>query len=503
MSVPTPDSPVRLQLKCSNTEDFIERFAPNVTRGGIFLPSRELRDVGAVIRFELALADERVVFAGVGVVTWAKPKGMGVKFTALDPESAPILERLLVRRQLETTGSSAPDDAPKANGVAADATPATSANGAPHATPATSANGVAPLATPAASVNGTAALATPATSANGVAPHATPATSANGTAPRATSANGTAALASPAASANGTAAHATPATFAHAPTAASAPAAVLASRPAPEAATAPPATSANESTTARTAGKKKSSAGLTVAGALVLAGLAAAAVLGRDRLGLGSGPATTAITASTAAPPPERAPSTATMPAAPPTPEAPPPVPAPSAGPAAPSAPASSAVGGPAAPAAAPPEVAAADQQSPTRAAPARTSDATPAPARTAAPATPARASGVRIESLLVGPDYKRFTCPDPTRRFSLRSHKTVNVCLQIEHPPKTDRLALVWERNGTFYGKTPVEVPATRPSFRTRAHMKIGEGRLGSWTVRVVSERNVTLAQAAFDIER
>jgi hypothetical protein len=74
---------------------------------------------------------------------------------------------------------------------------------------------------------------------------------------------------------------------------------------------------------------------------------------------------------------------------------------------------------------------------------------------------------------------------------------------MEIEHRPRPDRVALVWERNGAFYGKTPVAVPATRTSFRSRAHMKIGESRLGSWTVRVVSQRNVTLAQAAFDIGR
>src|SRR5436190_19911535 len=99
MVAPTPDSWVRLHLKCSDPEDFIEKFALNVTRGGIFLPTREPSDVGESIRFELLLEDAAVVFAGEGIVTWAKPQGMGVKFTALDPAMAPILERLLKRRE--------------------------------------------------------------------------------------------------------------------------------------------------------------------------------------------------------------------------------------------------------------------------------------------------------------------------------------------------------------------------------------------------------------------
>src|SRR5262245_2005542 len=123
MVEPTPDGPVRLHLKCSGTEEFIELFAPNVTRGGIFLPSREPRDVGASIRFEVMLLDDRVVFAGDGVVMWVKPKGMGVKFTKLDPATEPVLERLLARRQGGQPVKAAPPAA-AAPSLATVATPA-------------------------------------------------------------------------------------------------------------------------------------------------------------------------------------------------------------------------------------------------------------------------------------------------------------------------------------------------------------------------------------------
>jgi hypothetical protein len=113
-----------------------------------------------------------------------------------------------------------------------------------------------------------------------------------------------------------------------------------------------------------------------------------------------------------------------------------------------------------------------------------------------------ASSGGLRIESVLVGPTYERFTCPKPITRFSLRAHQTVNVCLQVEHRPQPDHVTLVWERNGAFYGKTPLELPGTHTNVRTRAHMKIGQSRLGSWSVRVVTDRNVTLAQVSFDVE-
>ena len=64
--------------------------------------------MGATIRFEIALLDDTVVFAGEGVVTWAKPKGMGVKFTTLDPATEPMLERLLSRRAAAAAAPESP-----------------------------------------------------------------------------------------------------------------------------------------------------------------------------------------------------------------------------------------------------------------------------------------------------------------------------------------------------------------------------------------------------------
>ena len=103
---------------------------------------------------------------------------------------------------------------------------------------------------------------------------------------------------------------------------------------------------------------------------------------------------------------------------------------------------------------------------------------------------------------MVAGASYKNFTCPNPTARFSAKSIKTVNVCMQVAHRPGvTDRLTLVWERNGAFSGKTSVELPSSKSTVRTRAHMKISANRLGSWSVRVVSERNAPLAQTTFDV--
>lgn len=88
-------------------ETFYEKFSPNVTRGGIFLASREPQPVGEVFRFEVYLATGGAVLSGEGRVTWVKafnpaeptrPHGMGVQFIYIDPETRPVLDELLKRK---------------------------------------------------------------------------------------------------------------------------------------------------------------------------------------------------------------------------------------------------------------------------------------------------------------------------------------------------------------------------------------------------------------------
>ncbi|MGA7745310.1 MAG: hypothetical protein ABSF35_06985 [Polyangia bacterium] len=105
-SDPSP-SLVRLHLRYPDVDTFVARFAPNVTRGGIFLASRKPRPVGEVVRFEVSLAQGPPLLWGSGRVTWvrefnpAEPHrahGMGVQFTFVDPGCQPLLERLLEKK---------------------------------------------------------------------------------------------------------------------------------------------------------------------------------------------------------------------------------------------------------------------------------------------------------------------------------------------------------------------------------------------------------------------
>ena len=108
--VSTPDVPLlRLQLRYPDEATFIQRFAPNVTRGGIFLASRSPHPVGTVIAFEVSLLQGPPLLGGTGKVAWVREfnpedpqraHGMGVQFLAVAPGSRPMLERLLAHKAL-------------------------------------------------------------------------------------------------------------------------------------------------------------------------------------------------------------------------------------------------------------------------------------------------------------------------------------------------------------------------------------------------------------------
>jgi uncharacterized protein (TIGR02266 family) len=95
---------VRIQLRYPDEATFIQRFSPNVTRGGIFLASRAPHPVGTVVAFEVAIVQGPPLLTGTGKVAWVREfnpeepqraHGMGVQFLQLTPSCRPFLERLL------------------------------------------------------------------------------------------------------------------------------------------------------------------------------------------------------------------------------------------------------------------------------------------------------------------------------------------------------------------------------------------------------------------------
>ena len=115
--------PVRIRLRYASFDTFIDKFAPNVTRGGVFIASRTPLPIGATFAFEIQLAGGEVALAGDGKVTWVKafdpaapqkPHGMGVQFLRLDGPSRELLNKILARKA--AAGPGAPARSPMALG---------------------------------------------------------------------------------------------------------------------------------------------------------------------------------------------------------------------------------------------------------------------------------------------------------------------------------------------------------------------------------------------------
>jgi molecular chaperone DnaK len=97
---------MRIKLKYPDVETFIQKYAVNISRGGIFIATKQPKAVGTFVRFEFLLSDATTtsIIRGEGQVQWTKEfdpahptkaHGMGVKFSRLDAESQGVIDRAL------------------------------------------------------------------------------------------------------------------------------------------------------------------------------------------------------------------------------------------------------------------------------------------------------------------------------------------------------------------------------------------------------------------------
>jgi Tfp pilus assembly protein PilZ len=95
---------LRCSLDYSRLDDFVTRFARNLSRAGVFLPMREPLELGSPVRFEIVLADAQVALRGEGTVSFRAPyepgandrlHGIGIRLTKLDAPSREVIERVM------------------------------------------------------------------------------------------------------------------------------------------------------------------------------------------------------------------------------------------------------------------------------------------------------------------------------------------------------------------------------------------------------------------------
>ncbi len=99
---------LRIKLRYDDVESMVQRFAPNVGKSGLFLPTKSLQPVGAEVKFELRIIDDTPVLVGLGRVKAAKapdpaaPRasfGMAIELMRVTRESREVILRMLERRK--------------------------------------------------------------------------------------------------------------------------------------------------------------------------------------------------------------------------------------------------------------------------------------------------------------------------------------------------------------------------------------------------------------------
>src|ERR1700722_1537220 len=95
---------LNVRYKSATVDEFIENHSHDVSRGGIFIKTPTPFPPGTLLKFEIRIAGDKAVIAGVGRVVWKRetaqasgelPAGMGVKFIKLDDSSRGVIDKLV------------------------------------------------------------------------------------------------------------------------------------------------------------------------------------------------------------------------------------------------------------------------------------------------------------------------------------------------------------------------------------------------------------------------
>lgn len=101
-----PRSSVDLDVSLGSDHNFYSGFAENLSVGGVFVATHQLRPVGEIVEVCIHLPDGTEVRAA-GEVRWVRlfnsdsdmPPGMGLRFLTLEPASNQAIERFLSHRE--------------------------------------------------------------------------------------------------------------------------------------------------------------------------------------------------------------------------------------------------------------------------------------------------------------------------------------------------------------------------------------------------------------------
>lgn len=98
---------VDLDVTVSSEHNFYAGFVENMSHGGLFIATHQLKPVGERLEFSVHLPDEGGPIRGLGEVRWVRvysessnvPPGMGIRFLEVSDETNARIERFLAQRE--------------------------------------------------------------------------------------------------------------------------------------------------------------------------------------------------------------------------------------------------------------------------------------------------------------------------------------------------------------------------------------------------------------------
>ena len=89
-----------VQFRLANMTQFLEKYANNISLGGIFISSTTPHSKGSKIYLQFYLEDGQKLIEGLGEVVHVNPPdsanpGMGVEFINLDKNSRELIEQII------------------------------------------------------------------------------------------------------------------------------------------------------------------------------------------------------------------------------------------------------------------------------------------------------------------------------------------------------------------------------------------------------------------------
>jgi hypothetical protein len=103
-----PPVVLRIKLRYDDIDTMVQRFAPNVGKSGLFLPTKAPQPIGTEVKFELRLNNDQVVLVGLGRVKTVTPAdvnnprrafGNSIELMRVSPQGRDLIMKMLARRR--------------------------------------------------------------------------------------------------------------------------------------------------------------------------------------------------------------------------------------------------------------------------------------------------------------------------------------------------------------------------------------------------------------------